>query len=291
MTGRFQLNFPEPRRRDGWFRIGSLDVTTTALLVGLGVVSMFLYAVSKSAFLKLVFFPFYVREGEIWRLVTWPVANPPTSIFVILTLVFFWFFGHRIEEMVGRTRFTLMIAIMTVLPAAIVSAIGSFEFSTSAEVGLGLLGTAMLVVFAADQPNAPFFFNIPAWIIAAVFIGIDILQYLADRLWGTLTLMLLVVFTALVTMRQFGHLDRLTFIPQLTGTKSARPAARAGAKPARRQKQTRDFDRVVTQGPWTGPSPADQAEMDRLLDKMNSVGLSDAERKRLSELGKRLRGN
>jgi hypothetical protein len=30
--------------------------------------------------------------------------------------------------------------------------------------------------------------------------------------------------------------------------------------------------------------------MDRLLDKMNSVGLSDAERKRLSELGRRLRG-
>jgi hypothetical protein len=31
--------------------------------------------------------------------------------------------------------------------------------------------------------------------------------------------------------------------------------------------------------------------MDQLLDKMNSVGLSDAERKRLSELGRRLRGN
>jgi membrane associated rhomboid family serine protease len=291
VTGRFQLNFPEPRRRDGWFRIGSLDVTTTALLVGLGVVSMFLYAASKSTFNKLVFFPFFVRDGEVWRLVTWPIANPPSSIFVILTLVFFWFFGHRIEEMVGRMRFTLMIGLMTVVPAAIVSAIGSFEASTAPEVGLGLLGTGLLVVFAADQPNAPFFFNIPAWIIAAVFVGIDILQFMADRYWGTISLLLLVIFTALVTMRQFGHLDRLTFIPQFTGSKPSSGARRSSAKPARRQKQTRDFDRVVTSGPWTGPSPADQAEMDRLLDKMNSVGLSDAERKRLSELGKRLRGN
>ncbi|MEN9506452.1 MAG: hypothetical protein RI958_2378, partial [Actinomycetota bacterium] len=56
------------------------------------------------------------------------------------------------------------------------------------------------------------------------------------------------------------------------------------------RKQSRDFDRVVTQGPWAPPSSTDQDEMDRLLDKMNSVGLSDAERKRLSELGRRLRG-
>ncbi len=291
MTGRFQLNFPEPRRRDGWFRIGSIDVTTTALLVGLGVLSMFLYAASQSAFDKLMFFPFFVRDGEIWRLVTWPIANPPSSIFVIITLVFFWFFGHRIEEMVGRVRFTVLIAIITVVPAAIVSAIGSFQFSTAPEVGLGLLGTAMLVVFAADQPNAPFFFNIPAWIIAAVFVGIDVLQYIGNRYWGTLTLLLLVLATTLVTVRQFGHLDRLTFIPQFMGPKPARSGSRPKPKPARRAKQSRDFDRVVTAGPWTGPSPADQAEMDRLLDKMNSVGLSDAERKRLSELGKRLRGN
>ena len=291
MTGRFQLNFPEPRRRDGWFRIGSIDVTTTALLVGLGVLSMFLYAASQSAFSRLIFAPWLVRNGEIWRLVTWPIANPPSSIFVIITLVFFWFFGHRIEEMVGRVRFTTLVAIITVVPAAIVSAVGSFQFSTAPEVGLGLLGTAMLVVFAADQPNAPFFFNIPAWIIAAVFVGIDVLQYIGNRYWGTLTLLLLVLATTLVTVRQFGHLDRLTFIPQFMGSKPARSGSRPKPKPARRTKQSRDFDRVVTAGPWTGPSPADQAEMDRLLDKMNSVGLSDAERKRLSELGKRLRGN
>ena len=33
VTGRYSLNFPEPRQRDGWFRVGNLDVTTTALMV------------------------------------------------------------------------------------------------------------------------------------------------------------------------------------------------------------------------------------------------------------------
>lgn len=289
MTGRFSLSFPEPRQRDGWFRVGNLDVTTTALLVGLGVISMFVYAASKSWFLKLVFHPVLVRDGDVWRLATWPIANPPTSIFVILTLVFFWFFGHRIEEMVGRTRFLWLVVVSTVLPAAILTLIGTFLGSMSSEIGLGLLGTAMLVIFAADHPNAPFFFNIPAWIIATIFVGIDLLRYLGDRLWGNLLLELLVLATSVVMVRQYGFLDHLSFIPKFTSSGAATPSRRGSSKGRPRRKQGRDFDRVVA-GPWTGPSPADQHEMDRLLDKMNSVGLSDAERKRLTELGKRLRG-
>jgi membrane associated rhomboid family serine protease len=291
VSGRFQLSFPEPRQRDGWFRVGNLDVTTTALLVGLGIFSMFIYAASKAWFVKLLFHPAFVRDGELWRLVTWPMANPPTSIFIILTLVFFWFFGHRIEEMVGKSRFVWLVAITTVLPAVLVTLCGQFLGQISTDMGLGLLGTAMLVVFAAESPNAPFFFNIPAWLIAAIFVAIDMLRYLGDRLWGTLLMEVFVLVTALVIVRQYGFVERLTFIPRLMGSTPGgnAGAGRGGGRSKPKRKQTRDFDRVVS-GPWTGPSPLDQHEMDRLLDKMNSVGLSDAERKRLTELGKRLRG-
>ncbi|MEZ5249839.1 MAG: rhomboid family intramembrane serine protease [Ilumatobacteraceae bacterium] len=289
MTGRFQLNFPEPRPRDGWFKLGGFDVTTTALLVGLGVLSMFAYAISPSALGNLVFFPDAVRSGDIWRLVTWPVATDP-SIWAVISLVFFWLFGHRVEDLVGKNRYLKLVLVLIVVPAAIVTLIGA---DSAAAVGIGLLGTAMLVIFAADAPNAPFFFGIPAWLIAVIFVALDVLQYLGNRWWGNLIQLLLTVALALFVMRQFGELrDSMGFIPQLTGGKgggrsgSARPAAR----PVKRRSR-RDFDRVVTSGPWSGPSATDQAEMDRLLDKMNSVGLSDAERKRLSELGKRLRGN
>lgn len=290
MTGRFQLNFPEPRPRDGWFKLGGFDVTTTALLVGLGVISMFAYAVSPDALLNLVFFPELVREGEIWRLVTWPIATEP-SIWAVISLVFFWIFGHRIEEMIGRVRFTRLVLILIVFPAVVVTVL---LISGAAAVGIGLLGTAMLCIFAADQPNAPFFFGIPAWLIAVIFVALDVLQYVGLRAWGNLVQLLLTVALALIVMRQFGELrETMGFIPQLVGNKgsSRGGGGRPAAKPAKRKKQSRDFDRVVTQGPWNGPSPTDQAEMDRLLDKMNSVGLSDDERKRLSELGKRLRGS
>lgn len=289
MTGRFQLNFPEPRPRDGWFKLGGFDVTTTALLVGLGVISMFAYAISPDALFKLAFIPEFVRDGEFWRLITWPIATDP-SIWALISLAFFWIFGHRIEEMVGRARFTRLAIILIVFPAIVVTVLG---ISGGGAVGIGLLGTAMLCIFAADQPNAPFFFGIPAWVIAIIFVALDVLQYVGNRTWGVLVQLLLTVALALVVMRQFGELrETMGFIPQVFGdTKSSGSRSGRSAKPAKRKKQSRDFDRVVTQGPWNGPTAGDQAEMDRLLDKMNSVGLSDVERKRLSELGKRLRGS
>jgi membrane associated rhomboid family serine protease len=289
VTGRFQLNFPEPRPRDGWFKLGGFDVTTTALLVGLGVISMFAYAISPDALFKLAFIPEFVRDGEFWRLITWPIATDP-SIWALISLAFFWIFGHRIEEMVGRARFTRLAIILIVFPAIVVTVLG---ISGGGAVGIGLLGTAMLCIFAADQPNAPFFFGIPAWVIAIIFVALDVLQYVGNRTWGVLVQLLLTVALALVVMRQFGELrETMGFIPQVFGdTKSSGSRSGRSAKPAKRKKQSRDFDRVVTQGPWNGPTAGDQAEMDRLLDKMNSVGLSDVERKRLSELGKRLRGS
>lgn len=281
VTGRFQMSFPEPRRRDGWFRVGNIDVTTTALLCALSLASMVLYAISLTAFSKLVFIAPLVRNGELWRLITWPIASEP-SIWVLIGIVFFWIFGHYAEETIGKNRFAGLVALVVIVPAALVTLVPGLDV-TAGSAGLSLLGTVMLVLFAAERPNAPFFFGIPAWIIAAVFVGLDVLRYTGNRWWGVLIQELLMLLLALVMVRQWGHLSDLTFIPRFT-------KGGGHKKSAGRRKQSRDFDRVVA-GPWAAPSLSDQDEMDRLLDKMNTVGLSDAERKRLSELGKRLRGS
>ena len=128
MPGRYEFSMPERPMRDGWFRIGTVDVTTTALLVGLGVASMFLYAADKTLALKGAYQTFLVRDGELWRLVTWPLLNPPTRIWVVLTLAFFWFVGHFVEDRVGRVPFTVLIATMTVIPAVLVTILGIDEF-------------------------------------------------------------------------------------------------------------------------------------------------------------------
>ncbi len=277
---------PERPTRDGWFKVGQIDVTTTALLVGLGIISMFVYAIKRSVLLELAFLGPLVRNGEVWRLITWPTVNPPTEIWVVLTLAFFWFVGHRIEDSIGRRRFTVMIAMMTVLPAAVVSLV---QFDAVAYAfGLGILGIGLLVVFALDNPSAMFFFGIPAWAIAGVYVGIDILRYLGDRRFETLFLELGVIVVGLVTARQYGLVSSLEFIPKFGGGTSKRKTART----TRRQGGA-----TVVAGPWsaaaTEHSALDQLELDGLLDKISAQGidsLSRTEKNRLNELSKKLRG-
>ncbi|MFT3855365.1 MAG: rhomboid family intramembrane serine protease [Ilumatobacteraceae bacterium] len=292
MPGRYQFSVPERRQRDGWFRIGTLDVTTTTLMVLLGVVSMFVYAFDKEWLVNLIFDVPDVRDGDVWRLVTWPVVNPPTEIWVVLTLVFFWFFGHRVEDEIGRKRFTWLILAMTVVPAAIVTALG-FDALSSATYGLTLLSVGLLVIFALDNPGAMFFFNIPAWIIALVIVGIDVLRQLGDRLYGQLVMELLLIAVGLFGARQCGMVDVAHWIPRL-GSGGQRRAVSSG-RPKRGKQLPASPSSVIT-GPWgaaSGPSPTDQIELDTLLDKISATGmdsLSRQEKQRLNELSKRLRG-
>jgi hypothetical protein len=286
VPGRYQFSLPERRQRDGWFRIGTVDVTTTALMVGLGILSIFWYAIDKVTLGKLVFTGVWVRSGDIWRLATWPIANPldQQGLWVVLTLAFFWFVGHRIEDQIGRTRFTWLMLAMTVLPSALVTLI-QFDVQYAA-YGLGVLGIALLVVFALDNPSAMFFFGIPAWVIAAIYVGIDALRYLGDRAYEPLVLELGVIAVALVGARQCGLLSHLQAIPKFAGNRART------AKPARRK--GKNSGQTVITGPWeVAHSPADQLELDLLLDKISAAGidsLSKTEKARLNELSKKLRG-
>ena len=270
---------------------------------------MFLYALSTTAFDKLIFYPAAVRNGDLWRLFTWPIANPPNQIFVILTLLFFWFIGNAVEELLGRIRFTIMIVTITVIPAAVVTLLPPAHFPTSAEFGLGLLGGACLAVFAAEHPNAPFFFGVPAWVITVVFIGIDVLWLVGDRIWGTFTLLLLTIGIALVMVRQWGFATHLTFIPNMLGGHNKRGTSGRPARSSRSSTRHSNRDQPrrsggtsgrVVEGPWSAPTPpasrpdavAAQAELDALLDKISASGLDSltAEEKRhLNDLSKRLR--
>jgi hypothetical protein len=245
--------------------------------------------------IRLTFHPVYVRDGEIWRLATWPLANPPTEIWVVITLAFFWFIGHAVEGLVGRNRYLILVVAVTIAPAVFVTLLPVNSFPTSLEVGLSLLASVMFVIFAAQYPSQPFFFGIPAWALALVFVGIDVLRYTGDRLWGTLLLMLTAIALGVVTVRQWGFVERLEFIPRFaTGT----PSPKRGRKPARGSNRSKT--KTVVEGPWGSPAQpaagpdtaAAQHELDELLDKISASGLDSLtadEKRRLNELSKRLR--
>lgn len=287
MSSRFSLSFPGRRGQDDpWFRIGAIDVNTSLLVALLCGISIFVWAASPEALLHVAMIPDEVTSGQIWRVLTWPLYNEP-SIWGVISIVALWYFGKELERLVGRTKYAILLVLLAVIP-------GIFGVLLDIPiVGIRSVEIAVFCVFVAEYPNVRFFFGIPSWVIGVVFVGIEVLQLIGLRESERIVLLFVSLTTAAFAGRAFGLLGNYPFIPKLAGG-SPSSGGRVGSGPRKRPKvassKGRDFDRVVT-GPWTGPSADDHAEMDRLLDKMNSVGLSDAERRRLTDLGRRLRGN
>ncbi len=281
--------------RIGWFRIGQLEVTTTALLVLLAAFSMLAWVVDMRVLDPLVYNAQLVREGEVWRIVTWPFGEP-LSIWGIVGLAFFWFVGHMVEDRTSRKRYALLVAAMVIVPAVLVSAT-ALTAATGYAGGLGLLGLAFLVVIAVDEPTMPMFFGIPIWVLAAVIVGVNALTAVAFRAWGALLLLLLAIAIALVGTAMLGVIQQFPRVPRLAD--AAGPPSR-GSRRGRR-KGRRGGPGTVTPGPWTspsgfdpprGPSRLEQAELDVLLDKIGQTGigsLTKQERQRLDELSRKMR--
>lgn len=281
--------------RVGWFRIGQLEVTTTALLVILAAISMLAWVVDTTVLDSLFYSAELVREGEVWRIVTWPFGEP-LSIWAVIGMAFFWFVGHMVEDRTSRKRYAVLVATMVVVPAVLVSAT-ALTAETGYTGGLHLLGLAFLVVIAVDEPRMPMLFGIPIWVLAAVIVGVNALTAVAYRAWGALLLLVLAIVIALVGTAMVGVIQQLPWVPRLADAPG--PGSR-GSRRGRR-KGRRGGPGTVTPGPWTSPSGFDQpkgptrleqAELDVLLDKIGQSGigsLTKQERQRLDELSRKMR--
>jgi membrane associated rhomboid family serine protease len=288
-----KFNFSSPQRRgpsDPWFRVGQVEVTTTVFVVALGVLSMFVFAASPAFFEPLYLITERVRSGQLWRLVTWPIANDP-NFSAVITLAVFWYFGRSLEQMFGRLRFTYFLLAIAVVPAVTLALLSFVSPSLRVQaIGLRLIELGVFVAYVAEQPNARFFFGIKAWVIAVVIVGIDLLQLIGNRDSGALLLLLFILALSLLLTRAYGFAGDQAWIPKL-------------ALPTKTTSKTRKFKPVkgspVVRGPW-GESGlpvndmASQAEMDRLLDKIAASGmdsLTAEEKRRLKAHSKRLRGD
>ncbi len=297
------------RPNDGWFRVGRYDLTTVDILTALAILSMFVKAFSDSAFFNLVFEGSSVRGGQIWRLVTWPIAERP-DFFAFISIAFFWSFGQQLEGLFGRGKFLAWVGAVAIVPALVLTLLGAlnanFDF-TSVTFGLGPLFLAGIWVYAATYPNVRWFEVVPLWGVAAVFTVLQLLQYTDSGASGAILFLLVSVAAALSVGRSLGFATAwpIPHIPIGTGTGgSGLKARRSKPTKPKRPKGGGSGARVV-EGPWRAPSskmppppgsngasPADQAELDGLLDKIGSNGmdaLSGPEKQRLNELSKRLR--
>jgi membrane associated rhomboid family serine protease len=277
-----------PGRRgpgDPWFRIGTLEVTTTVLVVILGVVFMFVWAASPSSVEPLILYPDKVRQGQVWRIVSWPLYNPPT-FWAAVTLFFFWYIGRQVEEFMGRARFTWLLFLLALIPGLV--AVGLSQPTAS----LNLVELAVFVVFCCEYPHARFFFGIPAWVLAVVFVGLQVLQLTGARAGASLIFLFAVLATGMLTTKAFGHAAEVPWIPRIPI--GSRPPGTPAPRRASKAKRHRQSGPTVVSGPWVGAvqQPLEQREIDALLDKIAQSGLDSLtphERRRLDEVSRRWR--
>jgi hypothetical protein len=297
---------PSHQPDEPWFRLGTVDVNTTILLCGLSVVSMFVWALASGIVERLVLFPPDVRAGHVWQLVTWPIANGP-SIWTVIDVAMLYLFGREIERAIGRRGYLWFVGALALLPGLVATALdvilsGAPDGARFLPDGLFLFSTGMFIAFVAAYPRAIGFFGIPLWVFGAVFVGIDVLQYVGEDRMDELAVLLVIVAISMLGARAYG-ISELTWIPKVplpgfvTNRATAHP--QRGRKAPRRSAgrgSRRGSGDVITMRPQNAtPTSAEllrQAEIDILLDKINEHGigsLTPEERRRLDEHSRRMR--
>ncbi|NQY55296.1 MAG: hypothetical protein HRT86_02240 [Ilumatobacteraceae bacterium] len=296
MSDQFAAMFRR-RPNSGWFTAGRYDVTTVDILCGLAVVTMFIWALSRTLWDRLLFFPPAVRDFEVWRVVTWPIATEP-AIWPLLGIVFFFLFGQQLEALFGRNKFVVWVLAVTTIPAVIMTFVGSIGpgLDLFIEAGLSNLFLAGIWVYAATYPGVKWFEVVPLWVLAAVFTLLQLLQFTGAGQSGNILFLLALIAVSLSAGRSLGLATGWP-IPHIPLSASGSGRSRSPRR-QKRSKPSRSRQKVV-EGPWQQAPPpppptsvADQAELDALLDKIGANGmdaLSGAEKQRLNELSKRLR--
>ncbi|MXW42927.1 MAG: hypothetical protein F4X48_02930 [Acidimicrobiia bacterium] len=280
---------------DCWFRIGNYGVSTTVFVVGLGVISMIVWAVEgvygplfrHLALVSDGFSVGSVLEGDLWRLCTWPIPNQP-SIWTIILLAIFYMLGNQLERMLGRWRFALFLIFLTIVPAVIVTVVEAISGIEGWVTGLRMVEVGVLVAFVAHFSNVRFWPGIPGWVIVVVILGLDVLQAIARRDEYLLVVLICTVAVALLGIRSFGFATQLSWVPKLSLFLSVDRSTARARRVSSTRRRSRDQHLRVVLAPEEPTSP----EVDALLDQVASEGLdslSSKQRKQLEAYSKRLR--
>jgi hypothetical protein len=283
---------------DGWFRLGSIEVTTTVLVVVLSIASVIEWAFEGSfgpVQSHLALTPDSVGHGQVWQLLTWPIAYPfGIGLFGILAVALFWYFGTDIESRLGKRRMAWFLGLITVglgllwVGLVELTTISNGDLSGAFQLdGINQIELMVLLVFIAEYPDRRFFFNIPGWVVGVVLIALYVLDYVGNRQWLYLLDFLLGLVLTAVVAKSLGLMSEWRQVPSLSFHRHRRT-------PRRRRRAA--SGPTVVQGPWqpptTPPVSRDQAALDALLDKISATGmdsLTDAEREQLLVLRDRLR--
>lgn len=257
-----------------WFRGHPVYATHFVVLVWIAsmlITTVLSFANNTALLAWTAFSSDLVLHGQVWRIATYGLWNPPSLWFAIDMLMLVWF-GREVEKFFGRGKFFSLYASVYLLRPLVFTALGPWlPITFAGESG----AFAVFVAFAALYPNVPILFTLLAKWVALILIAIYTLMALADHNWETLISLWVTSGFAYGFVRyQQGHFA----MPRMK-LRSRRPKLRivpdAGPKPA---------------SP-VAPANASMAEVDALLDKIAQSGiesLTPKERAKLDAARRRL---
>ncbi len=120
-----------------------------------------------------------VLRGEVWRIATYGLVNPP-SLWFAVDMAIIALFGREVEKFFGRRKFMTLFGCLYLLPPLLFTLIGIW-IPTRLMGETGAL--AVFVAFAALYPDVALCWGFLAKWIAAVLVGIYSLMALAYRDW------------------------------------------------------------------------------------------------------------
>ncbi|WP_203568416.1 rhomboid family intramembrane serine protease [Aestuariimicrobium ganziense] len=267
---------PDPSG-DSWFRIGRIDITSTLIAVAIGTLGILVWVIMPVLPQWLFYAPQHLFAGQVWRIVTWPLADS-ISLWSILNLVLLWYFGRDIEAQIGRRRMAWLLlgawASLTVATTVI-----GLILPGAALAGMGMIEFAILLLWIAEWPSRRFLFNVPAWAFGAFLVGLQVLTMLGTRRWSDLLSFIMGMGLVAIVARAAGLLGEYNWLP---GRRPQTVGATARAPKVSRAQQRAAQQRV-----------SDDQRMDDLLGKISAQGihsLTSSERKELDRLRQRRRG-
>ena len=253
------------------FHFRGYPVFATYFIVFIYVVTMVVATVAGPAALNaagamLGFFSELVHRGEVWRVLTYGLLNPPGLSFVIDMVIIIWF-GRELERFFGRKVFLRFYAMLYLLTPVVFTLLGFIRpMAISGETG----GFALFIAFAALYPGAMMLLRIEARWLAIVLVAILTLQNLYSRdTAGLIALWVNVGFALGFVRHAQGRLE----LPRLKLPAFGRkPKFRVLPTPAPRRREVQENDAVES--------------IDPLLDKIARTGMASLTAKERARLEK-----
>lgn len=199
-----------------------------------------------------------LREWQLWTPLTYVLVNPP-SLWTLVGCLLLWNFGEAVERHLGRRAYVRLLLLLVLAAPVVITLLHLAGVRGLAAVGVSSLGFGVFVAFATLYPQAKInllIATVDAWVLAAVLVGINVLQYLAFRQWSGLLLLTVTVGAAHAYIRfEKGEL-KLPTMPKPHFKHEASPPARASGSP----KPTR-------------PAKPKGPSVDDILDKISHQGM------------------